>query len=169
MVLHGSERGETAALFLSPLRPAFKNSSTVDTTHNGSQFTYFLTAPLPAFCQMVGLSASDADTDSYNGAQNILSSSFSEWEIILCKSTNLDIVWAQVLSDPFLRRLILRFIFCRCVLSFFCPLEDSDEYLPVCLPHLPNSVSPKSEVVESCIHRLANHLGVADCFHFSIT
>ncbi|XP_031262592.1 protein SCAI homolog [Pistacia vera] len=168
-VLHGSERGETAALFLSPLRPAFKNSSTVDTTHNGSQFTYFLTAPLPAFCQMVGLSASDADTDSYNGAQNILSSSFSEWEIILCKSTNLDIVWAQVLSDPFLRRLILRFIFCRCVLSFFCPLEDSDEYLPVCLPHLPNSVSPKSEVVESCIHRLANHLGVADCFHFSIT
>lgn len=61
-VLHGSERGETAALFLSPLRPTFKNSSTVDTTHNGSQFTYFLTAPLPAFCQMVGLSASDADT-----------------------------------------------------------------------------------------------------------
>ncbi|XP_044470355.1 protein SCAI homolog isoform X2 [Mangifera indica] len=164
-----AERGETAALFLSPLRPAFKNSSIVDTAHNGSQFTYFLTAPLAAFCQMVGLSASDTDADAYNSAENILCSSFSEWEIILCKSTNLDLVWAQVLSDPFLRRLILRFIFCQCVLSVFCPPEDSDEYLPVCLPHLPNSVSPESEIVQSCVHRLANHLGVADCFHFSNT
>lgn len=63
-VLHGSERGETAALFLSPMRPAFKNSSIGDATNNGSQFTYFLTAPLPAFCQMVGLSASDTDAVS---------------------------------------------------------------------------------------------------------
>lgn len=44
----------------------------------------------------------------YNKADNILSSAFSKWEVILFRSDCLDQVWAQVLSDPFLRRLILR-------------------------------------------------------------
>ncbi|KAK9285261.1 hypothetical protein L1049_024451 [Liquidambar formosana] len=168
LVLHGAERGETTALLLSPLRPAFESSSGVD-KQNGSQFTFFLTAPLQAFSQLVGLSYSNTDTDVYNDAENIISAAFSEWELILCTSTSLDLVWAQVLSDPFLRRIILRFIFCRSVLSLFCPPEDSDEYLPVCLPHLPSSVSPNSEAVQSTVIRLANHLRVADCFHFNNT
>lgn len=62
-VLHGAERGETTALLLSPLRPAFGSSSGVD-AQNGSQFTFFLTAPLQAFSQLVGLSYSDTDTVS---------------------------------------------------------------------------------------------------------
>ncbi|KAJ6733598.1 PROTEIN SCAI [Salix koriyanagi] len=81
---------------------------------------------------MVGLTSADSDMDFYNDAEEILSIAFSEWEVILCTSKSLDLVWAQVLSDPFLRRLILRFIFCRSVLSAFCPLED-EQYLP-CLP-----------------------------------
>ncbi|XP_061950092.1 uncharacterized protein LOC133673362 isoform X1 [Populus nigra] len=164
-VLHGAERGEPAALLLSPLKPAFKNLSAVDTSHCGSQFTFFLTAPLQAFCQMVGHTSADSDMDFYNDAEEILSIAFSEWEVILCTSKGLDLVWAQVLSDPFLRRLILRFIFCRSVLSVFCPLED-EQYLPICLPHLPNSVSARSEVVQSAVFQLANHLKVADCFQF---
>ncbi|KAF5480891.1 hypothetical protein F2P56_001597 [Juglans regia] len=168
-VLHGAERGETAALLLSPLRPAFKNPSDVDLSQNGSQFTFFLTAPLPAFCQMLGLSSFDTDTDVYNNAEDILSTAFSEWEVILCTSTSVDIVWAQVLNDPFIRRLILRFIFCRAVLSFFCHFEDIDQDVPVCLPHLPSSVAPSSDVVRSSVHRLAKHLGVADHFHFDNT
>ncbi|XP_057492693.1 uncharacterized protein LOC130778206 isoform X2 [Actinidia eriantha] len=104
-VLHGAERGETAALLLSPLRPTFKSGNV---TQNGSQFTLFLTAPLQAFCQLVGLKYSDDDADAYSDADDMLSTSFSEWEVILCTSTMLDLVWAQVLSDPFLRRLILR-------------------------------------------------------------
>ena len=60
-VLHGAERGEKAALLLSPLRPMFKDPSSADITRNGSQFTFFLTAPLQAFCQMVGFSLSDTD------------------------------------------------------------------------------------------------------------
>ncbi|XP_050291233.1 uncharacterized protein LOC126732431 [Quercus robur] len=168
-VLHGAERGEAAALLLSPMRPAFKNLSYVDISKNGSQFTFFLTAPLPAFCQMVGLHSSDINADVYNDAENILSTAFSEWEVILCTSTSVNIVWAQVLNDPFIRRLILRFIFCRSVLSFFCLPEDSDQYVPVCLPHLPSSISPKSEVVRSSVLRLAKHFSVADCFHFNDT
>ncbi|XP_012081621.1 protein SCAI homolog [Jatropha curcas] len=165
-VLHGAERGEPAALLLSPLKPAFKNLSGVDRTQNGSQFTFFLTAPLQAFCQMVGLSSGDADTDVYNDAEEILSNAFSEWEVILCTSKSLDLVWAQVLSDPFLRRLILRFIFCRSVLSAFCSPRDSEQYIPVCLPHLPSPVSPSSDVVCSAVRRLANHFKTAHDFHF---
>ncbi|KAA8530813.1 hypothetical protein F0562_005563 [Nyssa sinensis] len=166
-VLHGAERGETAALFLSPLKPAFKSPTGADVTQKGSQFTMFLTAPLQAFCQLVGLASSDNDKDVYNDADTMLSIAFSEWEVILCTSTSLDLVWAQILSDPFLRRLILRFIFCRSVLTLFCPWDDNDEHLPVCLPQLPSSVAADSEAVQSAVLRLANHFGVSDCFHFS--
>ncbi|XP_050205378.1 uncharacterized protein LOC126655301 [Mercurialis annua] len=165
-MLHGAERGEPIALLLSPLKPAFKNLSGVDRMHSGSQFTFFLAAPLQAFCQMVGLTSADTDADDYTYAEGILANVFAEWEVILCRLTNLDLVWAQVLSDPFLRRLILRFVFCRSVLSLFCKSKDSEQYLPVCLPHLPNSVSPSAQVVQSAVIRLANHLKVADFFHF---
>lgn len=169
-VLHGAERGETAALLLSPLRPTFKgHRSVIDVTENGSQFTFFLTAPLQAFCLMVDLSVHNIDSEVYEDAENILSTAFSECEVILCTSKTLDLVWAQVLSDPFLRRLLLRFIFCRCVLSVFCHSEDSDQYLPICLPDLPECVSPYSEVIQSSVHRLANHLEVAHCFRFNHT
>ncbi|KAK8644460.1 hypothetical protein V6N13_123766 [Hibiscus sabdariffa] len=165
-VLHGAERGEKAALLLSPLRPIFKDPSGAVISQKGSQFTFFLTAPLQAFCQMVGFSLSDSDMEVINAAESILSASFSEWEVILCKSPSLDLVWAQVLSDPFLRRLIVRFIFCRAALSAICPPEGSDPFLPLCLPQLPNSLSPKSDVVQSSVSRLADHLKVSNCFHF---
>ncbi|KAK3042954.1 hypothetical protein RJ639_001030, partial [Escallonia herrerae] len=165
-VLHGAERGETAALLLSPLRPTFKRQTDIDETQIRSQFSLFLTAPLQAFCQMVGLTCSDTDVDVYDDADNIISAAFSGWEMILCSSTSLDLVWAQVLSDPFLRRLILRFIFCRAVLAHYCPRKDSDQHVPFCLPELPNSMSPNFEAVQSAIIRLAGHLKVADYFHF---
>ncbi|XP_010272983.1 PREDICTED: protein SCAI homolog [Nelumbo nucifera] len=167
--IHGEERGEKAALLLSPLKPAVRNQSNVDFTENGSQFTYFLTDPLQAFCHLVGLSHWGADIDAHNKADSILSSAFSEWEVILCTSTSLDLVWAQVLSDPFLRRLIVRFIFCRAVLYSFCHSGDVDQYLPDCLPHLPESLSSNSKVVQSSILQLVNTLDVGDCFNFKDT
>ncbi|TMX02447.1 hypothetical protein EJD97_021575 [Solanum chilense] len=164
-VLHGAERGEKSALFLSPLRPSFKNPGT-EVTQTGSQFTLFLAAPLQAFRQLVGLVSSDEDMDCSDAADGIISTAFAEWEVILCTSTNLDLVWAQVLSDPFLRRLILRFIFCRAVLGLFCLHERGNEYLPVCLPKLPDTFSPDSETVQPAIRRLARLLKVGDCFRF---
>lgn len=166
-VLHGAERGEPAALFLSPLSPSIKNLSGIDMTRHGSQFTFFLTAPLPAFCQLVDYNSTNDDMDMYNSTESILSTAFSRWEQILCTSTDLDLVWAQLLSDPFLRRLILRFIFCRAVLTLFCLREKGDQYLPICIPELPSSVSANSRAVQPAITQLANHLKVTDCFRFS--
>ncbi|XP_039054082.1 protein SCAI-like [Hibiscus syriacus] len=168
-VLHGAERGEKAALLLSPLKPFFNDPSAADISQNGSQFTFFLTAPLQAFCQMVGFSLSDSDMEVLDASQSILSTAFSKWEVILCKSPNLDLVWGQVLSDPFLRRIIVRFIFFRAVLSAICPAEGGDQFLPLCLPELPNSLSSKSDVVRSSVIQLADHLKVSHCFHFVYT
>ncbi|XP_073060757.1 uncharacterized protein [Primulina eburnea] len=166
-VLHGAERGEPAALFLSPLRPSFKNPSDVSMAQNGSQFTLFLAAPLQSFCQLVNYNLATDSMDVHNSAESILISAFSEWEEILCTSTSLNLVWAQLLTDPFLRRLIIRFIFCRAVLSLFCLRENGDQYLPVCIPELPNAVAVNSKAVQPAINRLADHFKVADCFSFS--
>lgn len=167
-VIHGAERGESAALLLSPQRPSFRSPAAAGSVPNGSQFTFFLTSPVQAFCQLVGLSPSEAtDKDALDEAETILSSAFSEWEVKLCTVSGLDLVWAQVLSDPFLRRLILRFIFCRSVLAHFFPLEDRDHYLPSCLPPLPDYVSPTSIIVRQNVQRLVTCLRVEECFHFN--
>ncbi|KAL8246698.1 hypothetical protein R6Q59_007914 [Mikania micrantha] len=166
LVLHGAERGEPAALFLSPSRPTF-TGPLADVTQNGSQFTLFLTAPLRACFHMLGLTFSTED--DVEDAENIVSTAFSEWEVILCTSSTLDLVWAQVLSEPLLRRLILRFIFCRSLLTLYQRHEgnpDFDLYVPVCLPQLPDSVSPRSRVIQSAIMALTNHLKVSHCFQF---
>lgn len=169
-VLGGAERGEPVAMLLSPLKPSFENPSTDDTEAlNGSQFTFFLTAPLQAFCQMLGLSNTKPDPELCDEAESILSASFSEWETILLTSKVLNLVWAQVLPDPFLRRLILRFIFCRSVLTSFSRTEDDDPYLPQCHPNLPEPLSSVSKPVQSSVQRLAEHLGVAKSFHFTNT
>ncbi|XP_071701950.1 uncharacterized protein [Rutidosis leptorrhynchoides] len=165
-VLHGSERGEPAALLLSPLKPTFKSQSGADITQKGSQFTLFLTAPLRACWQMFGLTFSDDEMDVMEDAESIVSAAFAEWEIILCTSASIDLVWAQVLSEPLLRRIILRFILCRSMLKYFSRREDSGPYIPVCLPELPDSVSPQSEVVQSAVIRLADQLNVSHCFRF---
>lgn len=160
-VIHGAERGETSALLLSPGRRS--SLCAADPTPNESQFTYFLTAPLQAFIQLVGLS-SDIDVDVRNNGETLLSSAFAEWEVILCTSNSLDLVWAQVIPDQFLRRLILRFIFCRAVLSLFSPSENDSRYLPDCLPDLPGSLSPASAATQSCVLQLAENFGVVHHF-----
>ncbi|KAG6495878.1 hypothetical protein ZIOFF_043708 [Zingiber officinale] len=162
--LHGAERGEASILLLSHEKPL--SVSDTNSTLRGSQFTHFLTAPLQAFCQLVGLSP-DIEADLYSGAENLLSSALAEWEVALCTSNSLDQVWAQVLTDPFLRRLIIRFIFCRAALSLFYPSRDSSMHLPECLPNLPKSVSPESAITQIHIHLLAERLGVLNYFHFT--
>lgn len=47
--------------------------------------------------------------DTYTEAEKLLSSSLNDWGSTLATSDNLDLVWAQILRDPFLRRLLLRY------------------------------------------------------------
>ena len=137
-------------MLLSPSSRAPSTVASTDFTHyqHGSQFTMFLTAPVQAFCFLIGISnmnidkvsphshyiqvhllstesfsCSDANLcsifqDAYDKAEQLFSLSLSEWEAALMVSDSLHPVWVEFLGDPFLRRLILRFLTIKIVYHF---------------------------------------------------
>lgn len=61
--INGSEKGEMAAMLLSPISrpPTAAAGDDSSRSQNGSQFTMFLTAPLQAFCFLIGISGTNID------------------------------------------------------------------------------------------------------------
>ncbi|CAA0820702.1 Protein of unknown function (DUF3550/UPF0682 [Striga hermonthica] len=163
-VLSGSEKGEPVAVLLSPatslLLPAVESSR----QSNGSLFTSFLTAPLQSFVLLLGFSGSDMENDLCSKADKLLQSSLSELGSLLATAVNLDPVWAQILADPFLRRLLLRFVFTRAVLSLFSPSFNKPEFLPECMPCLPEVMSPISPTCQEIVLQLADLFGATSKF-----
>ncbi|KAL5724388.1 hypothetical protein ACHQM5_007658 [Ranunculus cassubicifolius] len=167
--IHGAEQGEPAAVLLSPSFPSPTVGTSADSTRHpgGSQFTMFLTAPLQAFCLLLGLSGASIEMDVYSKAEKLLSSLLSEWGVMLATSDSLDPVWAQTLCDPFLRRLLLRFIFCQAVIGLYGPSLNKKEYMPTCLPQLPDSFLPSTVECQTVVFQVANVFGVTHHFNFS--
>uniref|UniRef100_A0A7C9ASF5 Protein SCAI n=1 Tax=Opuntia streptacantha TaxID=393608 RepID=A0A7C9ASF5_OPUST len=166
-MLNGAEKGEPAAMLLSPrsLPPMPTGDSSWHA--NGSLFTLFLTAPIQALCLLLGFSGSDVQVDAYEKVNRLLSSSLSDWGLTLASSGILDPVWSQVFCDPFLRRILLRFIFCRAVLTLYAPTQKKPEFIPQCLPSLPESVHPSAPAIQSTILQIADALDAASSFNFS--
>lgn len=167
-VIHGLERGEVTAMLLSPssLSPAVAGG---DSAHfqNESQFTAFLTAPVQAFCSLIGICSINVDKEKYNKAEKLLSLSLSAWEVNLLNSDSVHPVWVEVLGDPLLRRFLFRFIFCRAVLALYSPAFHHEEFLPSCLPHLPESVHPENQTSQAAVMRLANLFSASNHFVFT--
>ncbi|KAK1262632.1 hypothetical protein QJS04_geneDACA008827 [Acorus gramineus] len=163
-----TENGKITVILLSP-RPPLPSVHGVDfaRTRSGSQFTMFLTAPLQAFCSLLGISSQNIDRDMYNEAEDHLSLSMNEWGRNLAVPGSLGPVWTEVLGDPFLRRIVLRFLFCRAVIALYTPTSNIEEYIPQCLPPLPDSVLPRSPTSQSAVRRLADFFGVVHSFSFS--
>ncbi|KAB1221392.1 Protein SCAI [Morella rubra] len=162
----GAEKEESVAMLLSPtLSPPIAPSKS---SHHpsGSLFTIFLTAPLQAFCLLLGLSGSDVDRDIFNEADKLLSVSLNDWGLTLVTSDALNPVWLQTLADPFLRRLLLRFLFCQAVLMLYAPTFNKKEFLPMCMPPLPASVLPTTTNSQVVIRQIASIFGVVDNFIF---
>lgn len=168
-VIHGAEKGETTAMLLSPTVRAPSTAGSTDSSRyqKGSQFTMFLTTPVQAFCSLVGISGMSVDKDTYEKAEKLFSLSLNEMEMALVKSDSLHPTWVQVLGDPFLRRFILRFIFCRAVLALYSPTFNQEKFIPSCLPHLPESVRPDEATSQSAVLRLAEFFGTTKHFAFS--
>nr|KYP34756.1 Protein SCAI [Cajanus cajan] len=164
-VIAEAEKGESVAMLLSPsCSPAVSDYSY---NSNGSLFTMFLTAPLQAFCLLLGLSGTDIDLDTFNKAEMLLSSSLNNWGLALATSDTLNSVWGQILGDPFIRRLLLRFIFCQAVLTLYAPVYNENKFLPTCVPSLPTPVLPQSYSYQSVILNLASMFGATKHFIFS--
>ncbi|KAK9911520.1 hypothetical protein M0R45_035421 [Rubus argutus] len=165
--INGIQKGETAAMLLSS--SSSYQTSDVGSSRQpcGSLFTIFLTAPLQAFCLLLSISGTDIDTDTYNKAEKLLSSSLSDWGSTLATSDTIDPVWAQVLTDPFLGRLILRFIFCRAVLSLYAPTFNKKDFIPKCVPCLPASFLPTTAACQIVILQIAHIFAASTKFIFS--
>uniref|UniRef100_A0A0E0M4V2 Uncharacterized protein n=1 Tax=Oryza punctata TaxID=4537 RepID=A0A0E0M4V2_ORYPU len=160
--------GETTAMLLSPsCRSSSLGFSGDSARQIGSQFTMFLTAPLQALCHLIGNNGVDIDRDTYNKAEELLSLSLNEWATTLVASSSLHPVWVEVLGDPLLRRLLLRFIFCRAAHSLFKPTYHKIDFLPTCTPPLPESVDAESMLSQCCLLRVASFFGAANQFSFS--
>ncbi|XP_015696782.2 protein SCAI isoform X1 [Oryza brachyantha] len=166
--IHGFEKGETTAMLLSPsCRSSSLGFSGDSVRQIGSQFTMFLTAPLQAFCHLIGNNGVDIDRDAYKKAEELLSLSLNEWAATLVASSSLHPVWVEVLGDLLLRRLLLRFIFCRAAHSLFKLTYHKVDFLPTCAPPLPQSVDAESMLSQSCLLRVASFLGAANQFSFA--
>ncbi|KAK4416132.1 protein SCAI [Sesamum alatum] len=165
--MSGAEKGERVALLLSPATslplPAVESSR----LPSGSLFTSFLTAPLQSFILLLGFTGSDIEKDLYGKAENLLQSSLNKLGSSLAAADNLDPVWAQILTDTFLRRLLLRFIFCRAVLSLYSPSFNKIEFQPECMPCLPEVMSPMNSTCQTIVLQLADLFGVTNKFLFS--
>ncbi|XP_011093434.1 protein SCAI [Sesamum indicum] len=165
--MSGAEKGEPVALLLSPAAsltlPAVESSR----LPSGSLFTSFLTAPLQSFILLLGFTGSDIEKDLYSKAENLLQSSLNKLGSSLAAADNLDPVWAQILPDPFLRRLLLRFIFYRAVLSLYSPSFNKIEFQPECMPCLPEVMSPMNSTCQTVVLKLANLFEVTNKFLFS--
>ncbi|KAF3946655.1 hypothetical protein CMV_027103, partial [Castanea mollissima] len=130
-------------------------------------FTIFLTAPLQAFCLLLGHSGSDIDMDLFSKAEKLLSSSLNAWGSALATSNTLNPVWAQTLSDPFLRRILLRFLFCQAVLTLYAPTFNKKEFHPMCMPPLPVSVLPTTTNSQMVVMQIASIFNAVNNFIFS--
>ncbi|KAK2638492.1 hypothetical protein Ddye_026287 [Dipteronia dyeriana] len=166
-LINGAEKGERAALLLSPSSSIPIAAADFSRNPSGSPFTIFLTAPLQAFCLLLGFSGSEFEADTYTKAEKLVFSSMNEWGLTLATSDNLDPVWAQILCDPFLRRLLLRFLFCRAVLKLYGPTSDKKEFQPECMPLLPVTVLPTAIIFQTLVLELATIFGATDRFIFS--
>ncbi|XP_010512066.1 PREDICTED: protein SCAI [Camelina sativa] len=160
----GAEKGEPAALLLSPSHAPPLISADFSRQPSGSLFTIFLTAPVQAFCLLSGISGSDMETDIFVKAEKLLSSSMNDWALTLATSDTLHPVWSQILKDPFLRRLLLRFIFCRAVLALYTPISNNKQNQPECFPSLPESLAPTAPAVQTAVLQMASVFGATSKF-----
>jgi hypothetical protein len=163
----GAEKGEPVAMLLSPSSSSPIAAADSSRHTSGRLFTIFLTAPLQAFCLLLGLSGSDIEMDTFNKAEKLLSLSLNDWGSALATSNTLNPVWAQTLSDPFLRRLLLRFLFCQAVLMLYAPTVNKKEFHPMCMPPLPVSVLPTTTDFQMVVMQIASIFGAVNNFIFS--
>ncbi|KAL4599231.1 hypothetical protein ACB092_11G113000 [Castanea dentata] len=163
----GAEKGEPVAMLLSPSSSSPIAAADSSRHTSGRLFTIFLTAPLQAFCLLLGHSGSDIDMDLFSKAEKLLSSSLNAWGSALATSNTLNPVWAQTLSDPFLRRIILRFLFCQAVLTLYAPTFNKKEFHPMCIPPLPVSVLPTTTNSQMVVMQIASIFNAVNNFIFS--
>lgn len=80
--------------------------------------------------------------------------------------TSSQITFCQVKDELFLLNLA-RFIFCEATLTLHAPTFNKKEYLPECIPCLPETVWSMNATSQMAIMQIANIFGATNRFIFS--
>jgi hypothetical protein len=62
---------------------------------------------------------------------------------------------------------LCRFIFCRAIHSLFKPTNRKEEFLPTCMPPLPELVDAESMLSQSCVMQVASFFDAVNRFSFA--
>jgi len=137
-----------------------------EASQTGSLFTFFMHDPLDALCFSVF--KTEIDSQTYNQCNTKLNQWFIDMINTLTQSQDLPENYRYFMGDPYLRLLIVRYIFCYGVLSMhqlFIPDDDDGNYLPSSSPSIPESILDHPSLNE-IVKEIAQILDVINLFLF---
>jgi len=122
-------------------------------------FTFFLHAPLTAFCLLCGLT--NVDAEAFKDADNVLNDFLNH--VVDAQTPLLPGGVEHLMEDLYIKTLVVRFLFAHATLSQFAPIRTcGPEYLPLSKPSLDTLF--KSEHLRNLVLRVASILGVYELF-----
>eukprot|EP01134_Creolimax_fragrantissima_P005778 CFRG5778T1 len=125
--------GAPVVCLMSPMMVPFK----LDAQH-GSIFTLFLSCPIKAMAAITGLTVVPAPVGRQ--CDKVLQDFYSRGVHLFTQQKNINNNLLWIIDDPFLRLLLLRFLFC-CTVLRVCTLSMSKpEYQPSCSPPIPEQL-----------------------------
>lgn len=126
----------------------------------GGLLTFFLHDPIAAFCLLGGVA--QVPHAMHKKLATMLLHSFTQTTRALIACPETPTACLAFLSDPFLRTLILRFIFCHSTLRLFKPNRTLQ--LPESVPPMPSAVMLHDTTL-GAVRQLAAIAGVVSQFH----
>ena len=128
----------------------------------GGLLTLFLHEPLAAFALLGGVTQTPQAT--HRKLDDMLLTSFTRMTRALLACPETPQACLAFLCDPFLRMLLLRFVFCHATLTLFKPPKGGTLELPTSVPALPDAVL-RHENTLGIVRQLAAILGIIGQFH----
>nr|XP_039269653.1 protein SCAI-like [Styela clava] len=147
--------------FICLMSPEELPAAMKDNFENGRLLTLFLYSPVFAFMQVCGVNQTSDRV--YETCSQVVHKALDESQRAYLRSRILDHGYLQIFGDDFLRLILLRFVFCFCVLRLHRAFKD-DSYYPSSHPELPTEDFVGNPAINKAIVDMADVLGVRTLF-----
>eukprot|EP00761_Pharyngomonas_kirbyi_P014891 gb/GECH01014922.1/.p1 GENE.gb/GECH01014922.1/~~gb/GECH01014922.1/.p1 ORF type:complete len:539 (+),score=69.80 gb/GECH01014922.1/:1-1617(+) len=142
---------------MSPKKQSLGWEAIEENEQSGSLFTYFLTAPVVAFAHV--FQVENITLSQMSQSSNRMNEAFSELESMLLESSEIHSSIKIFLSNCFTNNYLMRFIFCRAVVSLIEDSDSKEDFMPRSSPHIPDAFI-NSEPILNLISYLKETLAV---------
>ncbi|GBF98670.1 hypothetical protein Rsub_11664 [Raphidocelis subcapitata] len=151
------------------MAPAVRPPELGSAAKTGGLLTHFLSLPLSAVCVVAG--NTNPTGQQLAELQSTLNSVTAEWAAALLQAlapggSGSGSPWAGPLRDALLRRLVLRFVLCRAIITLHGTVGPNAAHHPTCFPQLPGELDPGAPEIASGVARLVACLGRSYAFDF---